>query len=144
MKAWALMLVVALGVFGMVLPAGAAKVQLSDLEMDEVSGGDSAAAASQAGLGRATASSSSNGIDGPTTSSTSAVVSSSIATAAASGINAVVAAIAGLHKALATAGAGTNQDPAGSKKTKESATNSVTPGSTQIGVRHGKCVGICP
>ncbi len=39
MKLWALVLVVALGIVGWVLPAQAGKVVMTDQELDEVSGG---------------------------------------------------------------------------------------------------------
>jgi len=60
MKAWALMLVVALALFGWVVFAGAAKVQLTDLELDGVAGGDSSVAGDQTGLGSSSASAQSN------------------------------------------------------------------------------------
>ena len=39
MKVWALILVIALGIFGWVLPARAGKVMMTDQELDGVSGG---------------------------------------------------------------------------------------------------------
>jgi hypothetical protein len=146
MKVWALMMVVALAVFGWVLPAGAGKIQLTDQELDAVGAGDSAAAASQVGLGSANASSASNGIDGPTATSASVVVTNPTnAAAAASGANASVIVNAGTHAGTAGAAAGSNVDPLGTKGTKFSKLKAEwTPGLVQIGISHGLCKGVCP
>ncbi len=146
MKAWALMLVVALGVFGMALPAGAAKVTLTDMELDDVGAGDSAAAASQVGLGSARAASASNGIDGPTSTTANVVVDTpTTAAAAAAGNHPGVAATAGNDLGTAGAQAGSNTPGFGNGKTLFSKLKAVwTFGATQIGVQKGVCKGICP
>ncbi len=141
MKAWAFILVVALLVSGSALPAGAAKIQLTDQEMDAVGAGDSSVAVSQVGLGSASGSSFSSGIDGITNTTARANFANVIPVASASGSNAITSTHVGNKFVLdGTAMAGTNVPPFGIKEDIAEITVLRNPGQAEFGCRGGVCV----
>ena len=141
MKAWVLILAVGLAGYGWVPPAGAAKIQLTDQELDAIGAGDSSVAVAQVGLGSASGSSFSSGIDGITNTTARANFADVIPVASASGSNPITSTNAGNKLLLdGTAMAGTNVPPFGNKEDIAEIRVLRNPGRAEFGCRGGGCV----
>ncbi len=133
-----LMLAIALGVGGWVLPAEAGKVAMTDQELDGVSAGDVAVATGQSGLG----SGSSSASDGSNSARVSVVVSSPpLANQVCIGVNIVcVSSTDSRDLGISLGLVGDNIAPLGIKKTKADTSATRTPGGTEIGCRQAGCI----